>query len=411
MIKIAYGLLGEHLAHSFSPEIHRFFGGYEYKIFEIDENNLKEFLKGSEWEGLNVTIPYKKTVIKHLDKVSKNAFDIGSVNTIIKNANGEKIGYNTDFDGFSYLLSANNIDVENKKILVLGSGGASLAVKAVLNSKKASEVITISRTGENNYENLERNFDADIIVNTTPVGMFPNNLKSPIDLVGFKKLSAVIDIIYNPLNTQLLLDAKKRNIKTANGLSMLVAQAKSASELFQSKKIKDEKTAYCLNELSKKLRNIILIGMPGCGKTSVGNALSKKLSRSIIDLDEEIVKNEKISIPEIFSQIGEDGFRKKEIEAAKEFGKRSGIILSTGGGIVLNEENYNSLHQNGIVIFINRDVNVLPTKGRPLSENTDLNLMYKTRLPLYKAFADIEIDGNDEISNVADKIIKVIKEW
>ncbi|MEG2720517.1 MAG: shikimate kinase, partial [Oscillospiraceae bacterium] len=238
-----------------------------------------------------------------------------------------------------------------------------------------------------------------------------NNLKSPIDLVGFKKLSAVIDIIYNPLNTQLLLDAKKRNIKTANGLSMLVAQAKSASELFQSKKIKDEKTAYCLTELSKKLRNIILIGMPGCGKTSIGNALSKKLSRSIIDLDEEIVKNEKTSIPEIFSQMGEDGFRKKEIEAAKEFGKRSGIILSTGGGIVLNEENYNSLHQNGIVIFINRDVNVLSTKGRPLSEKTDLNLMYKTRFPLYKAFADIEIDGNDEISNVADKIIKVIKEW
>ena len=400
-----YGLLGEKLGHSFSPQIHALLGDYEYRLFEKQKNELDDFFKNRNWDGINVTIPYKKAVIPYLDRLSPSAEKIGSVNTIVAEKDGTLTGYNTDYDGFSYLIDVSGISAENKKCLVLGSGGASLTVIAVLKDKKAREIVNISRLGENNYENINRHFDADIIVNTTPVGMYPNNLKSALSLDGFKNLSGVLDIVYNPQKTKLILDAEKRNIKALSGLSMLVAQAKRAAELFLNTKIPDSKNDDIYHKLSLEMKNIILIGMPGSGKTTVGKRIAEALNRDFIDTDEMIVKNVGKPIPDIFVNGGEKLFRKYEHEAVLAAGKLS----STGGGVVVNDDNFDALKQNGTIIFLNRNTSYLPTDGRPLSQSNDLNEMFKKRLPLYRKFCDIEADGNDTIENVANNILKELQ--
>ena len=403
-----YGLLGEKLGHSFSPQIHALLGDYEYRLFEKQKNELDDFFKNRNWDGINVTIPYKKAVITYLDRLSPSAEKIGSVNTIVAEKDGSLTGYNTDYDGFSYLIDVSGISAENKKCLVLGSGGASLTVIAVLKDKKAREIVNISRSGENNYENIDRHFDADIIVNTTPVGMYPNNLKSPLSLDGFKNLSGVLDIVYNPQKTKLILDAEKRNIKALSGLSMLVAQAKRAAELFLNTKIPDSKNDDIYHKLSLEMKNIILIGMPGSGKTTVGKRIAEALNRDFIDTDEMIVKNVGKPIPDIFANGGEKLFRKYEHEAVLA-GKLSGKVISTGGGVVVNDDNFDALKQNGTIIFLNRSTSYLPTDGRPLSQSNDLNEMLEKRLPLYRKFCDIEADGNDTIENVANNILKELQ--
>ena len=400
-----YGLLGEKLGHSFSPQIHALLGDYEYRLFEKQKNELDDFFKNRNWDGINVTIPYKKAVIPYLNRLSPSAEKIGSVNTIVAKKDGTLTGYNTDYDGFSYLIDISGISAENKKCLVLGSGGASLTVIAVLKDKKAREIVNISRSGENNYENIDRHFDADIIVNTTPVGMYPNNLKSALSLDGFKNLSGVLDIVYNPQKTKLILDAEKRNIKALSGLSMLVAQAKRAAELFLNTKIPDSKNDEIYHKLSLEMKNIILIGMPGSGKTTVGKRLAEALNRDFIDTDEMIVKNVGKPIPDIFANGGEKLFRKYEHEAVLAAGK----VISTGGGVVVNDDNFDALKQNGTIIFLNRSTSYLPTDGRPLSQSNDLNEMFKKRLPLYRKFCDIEADGNDTIENVANNILKELQ--
>ena len=402
-----YGLLGEKLGHSFSPQIHALLGDYEYRLFEKQKNELDDFFKNRNWDGINVTIPYKKAVIPYLDRLSPSAEKIGSVNTIVAEKDGTLTGYNTDYDGFSYLIDVSGISAENKKCLVLGSGGASLTVIAVLKDKKAREIVNISRSGENNYENIDRHFDADIIVNTTPVGMYPNNLKSALSLDGFKNLSGVLDIVYNPQKTKLILDAEKRNIKALSGLSMLVAQAKRAAELFLNTKIPDSKNDDIYHKLSLEMKNIILIGMPGSGKTTVGKRIAEALNRDFIDTDEMIVKNVGKPIPDIFANGGEKLFRKYEPVLAA--GKLSGKVISTGGGVVVNDDNFDALKQNGTIIFLNRSTSYLPTDGRPLSQSNDLNEMFKKRLPLYRKFCDIEADGNDTIENVANNILKELQ--
>ena len=401
-----YGLLGEKLGHSFSPQIHALLGDYEYRLFEKQKNELDDFFKNRNWDGINVTIPYKKAVIPYLDRLSPSAEKIGSVNTIVAEKDGTLTGYNTDYDGFSYLIDVSGISAENKKCLVLGSGGASLTVIAVLKDKKAREIVNISRSGENNYKNIDRHFDADIIVNTTPVGMYPNNLKSPLSLDGFKNLSGVLDIVYNPQKTKLILDAEKQNIKALSGLSMLVAQAKRAAELFLNTKIPDSKNDDIYHKLSLEMKNIILIGMPGSGKTTVGKRIAEALNRDFIDTDEMIVKNVGKPIPDIFANGGEKLFRKYEHEAVLAAGKLSGKVISTG---VVNDDNFDALKQNGTIIFLNRSTSYLPTDGRPLSQSNDLNEMLKKRLPLYRKFCDIEADGNDTIENVANNILKELQ--
>lgn len=404
-----YGLLGEKLGHSFSPYIHSLFGEYQYDLYEKNSDELEAFLKNGKWNGINVTIPYKKAVIPYLDVLSSSAEKVGSVNTIIRDENNKLTGYNTDYDGFMHLIKKSRIDIENKKVLILGTGGASLAVKSVITDLNAAQTVFISRNGEDNYNNIEKHFDAQIIINTTPVGMYPNNLISPLSLDGFEKLEAVFDIIYNPQKTKLMLDAEKRNIPSFSGLDMLVYQAKRASELFINTEISEDKAEKVYKNVSTKMKSIILVGMPGCGKSSIGKTLSEKLSREFIDLDSEIIKRENRSIPEIFSEVGEDGFRKIETEVVKDFCKLSEKIIATGGGVVTREENFDPIKQNSVVIFINRDIDVLPTDGRPLSQQNKLSDMYKLRLPLYRHFCDREIDGNGSIDEVTNRILEVLE--
>lgn len=402
-----YGLLGETLGHSFSPQIHACLGDYEYKLFEVAPEDLGDFLRSGSFEGLNVTIPYKKAVMPYLAEISENAKAIGSVNTITVLPNGTLRGDNTDYDGFLYLVRRSGIAVNGKKALVLGTGGASLPVKKVLSDLGAREIISISRTGENNYQNLEKHFDADLIVNTTPVGMYPNNLQSPLSLDGFTQLSGVLDIVYNPQKTQLILDAEQRGIPAFSGLTMLVAQAKRAAELFLNTNIDDRKNDEIYETLSRQMKNIVLVGMPGCGKSTVGKALAKRLSRPFFDADQEIVKRAGKSIPEIFQTEGEAGFRKIETEVLFDLCRQSGAVIATGGGAVTVPKNHGILRQNSLVVFINRDIAVLPTNGRPLSEQNDLHEMFRQRLPLYRAVCDYEVDGNSEIQTVTDRVAEV----
>ena len=402
-----YGLLGETLGHSFSPQIHACLGDYEYKLFEVAPEDLGDFLRSGSFEGLNVTIPYKKAVMPYLAEISENAKAIGSVNTITVLPNGTLRGDNTDYDGFLYLVRRSGIAVNGKKALVLGTGGASLPVKKVLSDLGAHEVISISRTGENNYQNLEKHFDADLIVNTTPVGMYPNNLQSPLSLDGFTQLSGVLDIVYNPQKTQLILDAEQRGIPAFSGLTMLVAQAKRAAELFLNTNIDDRKNDEIYETLSRQMKNIVLVGMPGCGKSTVGKALAKRLSRPFFDADQEIVKRAGKSIPEIFQTEGESGFRQIETEVLFDLCRQSGAVIATGGGAVTVPQNHGILRQNSLVVFINRDIAVLPTNGRPLSEQNDLHEMFRQRLPLYRAVCDYEVDGNSEIQTVTDRVAEV----
>ncbi|MBQ2676457.1 MAG: shikimate kinase [Clostridia bacterium] len=402
------GLIGKKLGHSFSPQIHSFLADYEYKLYEMEENEVGDFLFSCGLDALNVTIPYKKTVIPYLKEISETAKRIGSVNTIVRR-NGELYGYNTDYYGFSYMVSLSGIKIKEKKVLVLGSGGASLTVKAVLNDLGAGEIITVSRSGEDNYENISRHKDADVIVNTTPVGMYPNNGASPVDLSIFDALSGVLDLIYNPSVTKLLYDAKALGIPCINGLSMLSSQAKRAAELFTGREITEDPTPAIVKSIEGQLKNIVLIGMPGCGKSTAGKLLSEKLSRPFIDTDEIIIRNSHMRIPEIFSLYGEDEFRKREHEAAKEAGKVSGAVIATGGGIITREENYYPLHQNSFIVWLQRDTSLLPVDGRPISQNNDINELYKKRAPLYEKFSDAVVKVSENEEETTEEILKAIR--
>lgn len=401
------GLIGRKLGHSFSPEIHSYLADYEYKLYEMEEEQVGEFLKSCPLKALNVTIPYKKTVMPFLTHISETAMRIGSVNTIVKRDDG-LYGYNTDYYGFSYMVKKSGIEIKDKKVLVLGSGGASLTVIAVLSDMKAREIITISRTGENNYENISRHRDADVIVNTTPVGMYPNNGEAPVDLKMFDSLSGVLDLIYNPSETRLLYDAKMLGIPYINGLSMLVAQGKKAAEIFTGEEISDSEIDSITKRLSEKTRNIVLIGMPGCGKSTAGKLLSERLSREFVDTDEIIERDSGMPIPEIFSLYGEEEFRKREHEAASEAGKGKGTVIATGGGIITRAENRYPLKQNSVTVWLKRDLSLLPLDGRPVSQNNSLTELYKKRAPLYEDFADITVSVSENAEETVQRIIEEI---
>ena len=407
MKKLKCGLLGEHLGHSFSPRIHRQLADYSYELFEMPENEVEEFLRSDSFDAINVTIPYKKAVMPHLAEISDEARRIGSVNTITKLKNGGLRGDNTDYFGFSYMLDKSGISIEGKKVLVLGSGGASETARTVCADRGAKEIVVISRSGENNYTNLSRHADAKVIINTTPVGMFPKNGISPIELSGFPALEGVLDMIYNPARTKLLIDAERLGIPHINGLCMLVAQAKRACEIFLDRNIDDGEIDKITAAIEAETENIVLVGMPGCGKSTLGALLAKRLDREVIDTDEMIAEKAGMTIPEIFSKHGEAYFRALEHQAVTEVGKQSGKIIATGGGAVTREENYEPLHQNGKIFFIHREISELPTEGRPISQTTSLFELYNKRLPLYRAFADREVLNNCPIDQTADQIIKI----
>lgn len=403
------GLLGEKLGHSYSPQIHSMLSDYEYKLFEKSPKELEDFLKSGEFDGLNVTIPYKKSVMPYCAELSPTAAQIGSVNTIVRRSDGSLYGDNTDVFGFENLIVHNGIEVKGKKALVLGTGGASVTAQAVLKNLGASEVVVISRKGEDNYENIAKHADAEIIANTTPVGMYPNNGKAAVDLTQFPKLSGVLDVVYNPARTALLLQAEKLCIPCAGGLYMLVSQAKRSCELFTGNSIPDSEIDRIERVLSHQMQNIVIIGMPGSGKTAVSTMLAERLGRKIFDTDTIVSEKAGMTIPEIFASQGEAGFRKLETEATAEVGKLSGNIISTGGGVVTVADNYEPLHQNGVIVWIERDTNKLARDGRPISLSSDLNELYAARLPLYERFADIKADNNGDINDTVNAIMEMIK--
>ncbi len=402
------GLLGRKLSHSYSPQIHAQLGDYPYDLFEKEPEEIEDFLKNGDFTGINVTAPYKQAVIPYLDELSPLARKLGAVNTIVRKS-GKLIGHNTDYFGFLAMVGSSGLDVAGKKALVLGSGGASCTAVAVL-EQLGSRVTVISRRGENNYQNLHLNEDAALIVNTTPVGMYPNVGISPLELSRFPQLEGVLDVVYNPARTQLLLDAEKRGIVAINGLLMLVAQAKEAAEWFLDAKISDTVIAPIHANLRRQMENIILIGMPGSGKTTAGKILAKKLGKAFLDADEELVNLAGRSIPEIFAADGEAAFRTLETETLENLGKQAGLVISTGGGCVTQERNYPLLHQNGTIFCLNRSLNQLPTDGRPLSQANKLEELYRIRKPLYEAFADYMVANEGDISETVEQILRIWEE-
>ena len=398
------GLLGKKLGHSYSPQIHSHLGDYTYELFEKTPDELENFLKFGDFNGLNVTIPYKKDVLLFCDELSDRAQKLGAVNTIVRRPDGTLIGHNTDYFGFQSMVARSGLKVSSKKVLVLGSGGASATAVAVL-KELGADVVVISRSGENNYGNLEKHANASVIVNATPVGMYPNAGVSPIDLNGFPALEGVLDIVYNPARTQLLLDAEKKGLITENGLWMLVAQAKESAEWFTGTQIPDEKIAKIHRILRAQMENIVLIGMPGCGKSTIGQMLAIHLQKKFVDIDSEIVMQAGTSIPEIFELEGEDGFRKRETQVLAQFGKESGLVIATGGGTVTRPKNYPLLHQNGRIIWIQRSTQSLPTEGRPLSHKEKMEAMYAARKPLYESFSDYAVSNNGQIEDTMAQIL------
>ena len=408
-----YGLLGQHLSHSYSEQIHQLLGlvgkvAYDYKLHETPPENLEAFLSRPDVQGLNVTIPYKTAVLAFCEEISESVLSCGAANTIVKR-DGKLYAYNTDIEGFKYMVCASGINIDGKKVLVLGSGGASKAVCAALRELGASEIIVISRNGPIDYDCLSLHPDTDVIVNTTPVGMYPDNLKKPVSLKSFPKLTGVLDIIYNPKLTGLLLEAENLGIPHAGGLHMLVAQAKASFEIFFDRKLPNSVVADIVNKLQSEMENIILTGMPGCGKSTIAKALSVATGREVIDIDTEIEKTNRRSCAEIITKYGEEKFRELEHGEILKHCKKSGKIIALGGGAVLDSENHPAIRQNGKIFFIRRDVELLPTDDRPLSKSPEtLKEMQKIRLPLYQKIADVEIENNGAIEDAVKAILRYI---
>jgi len=397
-------LLGEKLGHSFSPLIHGYLGEYDYSLYEVSAADFDSFMRDKKFDGINVTIPYKQQVMPYCAALSQEARIIGSVNTIIKDDSGALHGHNTDYHGFRVMLEHGGIEPKGKKVLVLGDGGSARTVRAALDGLGAREIVTISRRGENHYGNIERHYDADIIVNTTPVGMYPDNADSPLRLTGFKQLTGVADLIYNPTRTKLLLEAEGLGIPRVNGLAMLVAQAEMASRLFLDGSARPELVNTIYNLILKRTRNIALIGMPGCGKSTVGKCLAEKTGRPFVDIDGQIEASAGKKIPQIFAEDGEETFRQMETRVLAEEAKKSGAVLATGGGVVTRPENLDLLRQNCLIVYMKRDLKELITDGRPLSQGVGIQALAEKRLPLYEAWSDCAVQVEAKPEQTAARI-------
>lgn len=406
-----YGVIGEHLKHSFSKDIHEKIGGYEYGIWEIEPHRLGEFLEKADFDGINVTIPYKEKVIPYLHWISDEARKIGAVNTVVKR-NGKLYGYNTDYMGMKALIERNGISVNGKKALILGNGGTAKTAHAVLSDLGAEEILFVGRDkckADAIYEELtELHSDAEFIINTTPVGMYPKNDGRIIEVKAFPRLEALIDVVYNPVFTNIVLDAAERGITAESGLYMLVSQAVYASEIFTGKKYPSALCEGIFKDILKSKENIVLIGMPSSGKTSVGKYLAEKTGRELIDTDKEIEAELQCDIPSYIKAYGEDKFRIVESKVIERASKKNGVIISTGGGCILRHINVNNLRQNGMIYFINRSLDLLtPTPDRPLTSDKEaMKRKFEERYELYKSSADREIDGNGSIEQVGNTIIK-----
>lgn len=391
-----YGLIGEKLIHSYSPMIHALLADYSYELCPLPQEALQEFMLKKDFSGINVTIPYKKAVIPFCDRLSADAAQIQAVNTIVRESDGSLTGYNTDIDGFMAMLTSAGICPEGKKAVILGSGGTSQTAQIALRRMQAKEIVVISRTGENNYASLyAKHTDAQLLVNTTPVGMYPNNGQSPVDLNLLPNIESVADVIYNPEKTALLLQAQELGMKTVSGLHMLVAQARKAAELFTNHSIDAAKDQQIVQKIKEQTLNLILIGMPGCGKTTIAASVAQALNRPFIDTDREIEKMAGKSIPAIFSEDGEDAFRTLEEKVIGRVCAMQGAVIATGGGAVMRSANRRAMASNGRICMLLRPLDQLSKEGRPLSKDADaLEMLWNARKDLYTQTADYQVINN-----------------
>lgn len=410
-----YGCIGEHLGHSFSPEIHRLIGRYEYELREVPKNGLDAFMRARNFRGINVTIPYKQAVIPCLDRISDAAAGIGAVNTVV-NRNGVLWGYNTDFGGMKALIRRMRLDLSGRKVLILGTGGTSQTASAVARSLGAAEVLRVSRRktdGVITYdEAITFHTDADVLINTTPCGMYPNTGECPIDPSRFEHLSGVVDAVFNPLSSRLVLKARELGIPAAGGLYMLVSQAVAAAELFTGAPCEPDAAERIYGQLLRQKRNLVLIGMPGSGKTSAGRKAAALLSRPLVDLDEVITARAGKPIPAIFSQDGEAVFRRIEGDVVREVALQNGLVIATGGGCVLHVENVENLRMNGRLIFLDRPLcDLVPTADRPLADSMKkMEWLYKARRKVYQTVTDVTVPVTGDIDDTAAATVKAFCE-
>lgn len=401
-----YGLIGEKLVHSFSPKIHKALANYNYSLCPLSKDAVAEFLRTKNFKGINVTIPYKQTVIEHLDELSNEAKRIGAVNTV-KNKNGKLIGYNTDYFGFKYMLESVEMEVRDQVVAVLGTGGASKAVKAVLEDLGAKEIVFISRSGECNYDYLHNRKDVNIIVNSTPVGTYPNVEDCLVDLRVFSNLKGVADLVYNPSITELIYRAKQLGIKCVNGLSMLVAQAKKSAEIFLEKDIDDTVIKGITSSIERQTKNLVLVGMPGVGKTTIGKLIATKTGREFIDSDIAFTEKFNKTPATYILENGEKAFRDSEEEVLKGLLKESGRVIATGGGAVIRDINVKRMKSNSTVVWLKGDIAKLSTTDRPLSSSVEkLAEMLKVRTPMYENASEYSFDVQDDPMPLAEEIIK-----
>lgn len=391
-------LIGERLGHSYSKLIHEAFGLYSYELVSLPKDRVGEFMDGKDFDAFNVTIPYKRTVMPYCSYISPEAQKIGSVNTVVRTADGLH-GFNTDYFGFKSMAERAGIDFAGKNVVILGNGGTSLTARAVAADGGAKKITVVSRSGEYNYQNLEKLTDCEVLINTTPVGMYPNNGSSAASLDSFPRCEAVLDVIYNPLRTELIMQALEREIKCSSGLYMLVTQAAQSAKYFCSTEIGKEEIERVFRSLALDVQNIVLVGMPGCGKTTVAADLARLTGRKTVDTDSLVEESAGMSVPDIFSKYGEAHFRELEAQAVRAAAKEKGLIIATGGGSVLNPENVRALKGNGRIYYLKRDLNLLSLDGRPLSKNREtLEKMFETRGPIYSGCADADI--NNDLSPV-----------
>ena len=409
-----YGLIGNPLGHSWSPEIHQLLAGIPYEKKVLQEEELHDFFAKRDFQGINVTIPYKEAVIPYLDEIDDSAKEIGAINCIV-NEGGKLKGYNTDCSGCRKMLESNGIDPCGKRVAILGSGGAAKAAVVAIRQMKGIPVIVSRHPDEtmSGYKELyARASEFQMIVNATPVGMKPDCDKCPVDIAVFEHLEAVVDIVANPLMTRLLFTARMRGIPCCGGFEMLVRQAAEADVLFTGTAVDEETIDRCMRKLLCARRNIVLIGMPTSGKTTLAEMIASHTGRPLLEMDEVLVDRLGMSIKECFAQYGESYFRKMETELAKDLRDKEGIVISTGGGIIKNEENMRYLHENGIVIAIDRDPSLLyPTDSRPLSSNEEaVRALYEERKYLYQKYSDIVVDNNGSLQDTFDEIMKITGE-
>jgi len=402
-----YCLIGKRLNYSYSKVVHNKLG-YEYDLVEVKEEDLSSFVQARRYKGFNVTIPYKKAIMAYLDRVSEEARRLGVVN-LVMDEGGKLVGYNMDIRGMEYALRRAGVSLRGKKVLILGTGNTSATAAYLAEEAGAGEIVKISRSGENTYENIGKHKDAAYIINTTPVGTFPTNEDSLIDLALFPALEGVQEVIYNPFKTRLVLQAEERGLAVATGLDMLVGQAYYSAEKFTGKLPESSVIERVVREILTEDRNIVLVGMPSCGKSTIGRALAETLKRPFIDTDEEIIKAHG-SIPAIFAKEGENVFRSYESEIIAEASKLHGTVIATGGGAVKSKRNVLNMKQNGVVVYIDRALSALSDEGRPLSQGGKIAELYRERAPIYQAVSDITVVNDGTVREAVDKIIDKEKE-